>query len=674
MVVIHRRGRHERLLGFVVLPWWPERIGSASPIAEIRRDIPPMPALLRCDGAAKLRIPSSAAGSATAGRWLGCAPMTQHFRNVVNGELVDAASGATYDVIDPTTGEAYATAPKSGPEDIDRAYAAADAAFEGWGDATPQDRAQRAAQAGRRDRGADRGDQRGRVQGHRQAARPHRWRRRCRYASDHFRFFAGAARVLEGCSAGEYMADHTSWVRREPIGVVGQVTPWNYPLLMMIWKIAPALAAGNTVVLKPSRHHAGVLDAAGRDRPGVPAAGRAQRGLRRPRHRPRPGRAPDPADGRDHRLGPRRHGGRRVRRRATSSACTSSSAARRRWSSSTTPTSRRPPRAIAAAGYFNAGQDCTAATRVLGRPGHPRRVRRGAGRGGAGHRPASPTPRASYYGPLNNANQLARVSGMVDRLPDHARVETGGTRHGDARLLLRRPPCCRASGRTTSRSRPRSSARSSPCSGSPTRPRRCAGPTACSTAWLVGVDQGPRPRAAGVAAARLRRGVDQHPHPVRLRDAARRLQALRLRQGPVDVRPRGLHAHQARHVLHRGVSRRDEDPPGRGRRRRRCLRRHRGPPRLLRPDRDRRLRRRPGREGGRRSTTGSSRRRSTPPTPTAVAALCREHRITHVMNAVDPRLRHADLRRRVRRRRRLPRHGDVAVEAAPGVAVRASAG
>ena len=72
------------------------------------------------------------------------------------------------------------------------------------------------------------------------------------YASDHFRFFAGASRVLEGRSAGEYLEDHTSWIRREPVGVVGQVTPWNYPLLMMIWKIAPALAAGNTVVLKPS--------------------------------------------------------------------------------------------------------------------------------------------------------------------------------------------------------------------------------------------------------------------------------------------------------------------------------------------------------------------------------------------------------------------------------------
>ena len=135
------------------------------------------------------------------------------------------------------------------------------------------------------------------------------------YASDHFRFFAGASRVLEGQSAGEYMEDHTSFVRREPIGVVGQVTPWNYPLLMMIWKVAPALAAGNSIVLKPSDTTPRLDDAVRRAVPGVPAAGRVQRRLRRPRHRPRPGGAPDPADGRDHRLGARRHGGGQVRRR-----------------------------------------------------------------------------------------------------------------------------------------------------------------------------------------------------------------------------------------------------------------------------------------------------------------------------------------------------------------------
>ena len=173
------------------------------------------------------------------------------FQNVVDGKLVDSASGETYDVIDPTTGEVYATAPMSGPEDLDRAYAAADQAFESWGGSTPQDRASAllkladAIEARAEELNAVESKDTGKPLGLTMSEE-------MPYASDHFRFFAGAARVLEGKSAGEYMADHTSFVRREPIGVVGQVTPWNYPLLMMIWKIAPALAAGNTVVLKPS--------------------------------------------------------------------------------------------------------------------------------------------------------------------------------------------------------------------------------------------------------------------------------------------------------------------------------------------------------------------------------------------------------------------------------------
>lgn len=178
-------------------------------------------------------------------------PMTQNFRNVINGELVEAASGATYDVIDPTTGEPYASAPMSGPEDVDRAYAAADAAFEGWGYATPQDRSNALLKlAGAIEERIEEIN----ATECKDTGKPLQltMEEEMPYASDHFKFFAGAARLLEGKSAGEYMADHTSWVRREPVGVVGQVTPWNYPLMMMIWKIAPALAAGNTVVLKPS--------------------------------------------------------------------------------------------------------------------------------------------------------------------------------------------------------------------------------------------------------------------------------------------------------------------------------------------------------------------------------------------------------------------------------------
>src|ERR1044072_7496514 len=175
----------------------------------------------------------------------------QTFKNVVNGELVDSASGETYDIIDPTTGGVYAQAPMSGAEDVDRAYAAAAAAFETWGQTTPQDRGNallKIAQAIE-----DRVEEINAVEC-KDTGKPLAltMSEEMPSASAHFKFFAGAARILEGKSAGEYMADHTSWIRREPIGVVGQVAPWNYPMMMTMWKICPAIAAGNTVVIKPS--------------------------------------------------------------------------------------------------------------------------------------------------------------------------------------------------------------------------------------------------------------------------------------------------------------------------------------------------------------------------------------------------------------------------------------
>ena len=216
----------------------------------------------------------------------------QRFQNVINGELVDSVSGETYDVIDPTTGEVYAAAPMSGAEDVDRAYAAAAAAFESWGDSTPQDRA--AAMLKIADAIEARVDEINEVECKDTGKPLHlTMSEEMPYASDHFRFFAGAARVLQGSSAGEYMADHTSWIRREPVGVVGQVTPWNYPLMMMIWKIAPALAGGNTIVLKPSDTTPASSTLLAEICAGVPAARRPQRGVRRPRHRPRAGLAQD---------------------------------------------------------------------------------------------------------------------------------------------------------------------------------------------------------------------------------------------------------------------------------------------------------------------------------------------------------------------------------------------
>jgi betaine-aldehyde dehydrogenase len=350
------------------------------------------------------------------------------FQNIVNGESVPSASGETYDVVDPTTGETYATAPLSGREDLDRAYGAAERAFESWGESTPQDRSNALLKLAEaidarideinevecRDTGKPRGLT---------------MEEEMPYASDHFRFFAGAARVLEGRSAGEYMADHTSWVRREPIGVVGQVTPWNYPLLMMIWKIAPALAAGNTVVLKPSDTTPasstllaeiaqeflppGVLNVVcgdrdtgralvehpvpqmvaitGSVRAGMEVAGSAAKDLKRV-HLELGGKAPvivfDDAD------------------------------------------IAAAAEGIAGAGLFNAGQDCTAATRVLAAPGIHDEFVAALAEAAKGMPTGDPLAEGTYYGPLNNANQLDHVSGMVDRLPDHANVETGGTRQG----------------------------------------------------------------------------------------------------------------------------------------------------------------------------------------------------------------------------------------------------
>jgi betaine-aldehyde dehydrogenase len=247
---------------------------------------------------------------------------------------------------------------------------------------------------------------------------------------DHFRFFAGAARVLEGKSAGEYMEDHTSFIRREPIGVIGQVTPWNYPLAMMSWKIAPALAAGNTVVLKPSDTTPatstmmaelcaeflppGVLNVitgdrdtgrtlvahptpqmvaiTGSVRAGMDVAASAATDLKRV-HLELGGKAPvvifDDAD---------------VEKAAA---------------------------AIAEAGYFNAGQDCTAATRVLAAPRVHTDFVDALTEQARGTKTGMPDDEDILYGALNNADQLARVSGMVDRLPDHAMLQTGGTRQGD---------------------------------------------------------------------------------------------------------------------------------------------------------------------------------------------------------------------------------------------------
>src|ERR1700742_5198968 len=172
-------------------------------------------------------------------------------QNFVNGKYTDAADGRTSDVIDPSTGEVYLQAPISGSQDVDAAMQAAATAFETWKETTPAERSLallRFADA-MEQRAGDIVEAETRNTGKPVAVTNSE---ELPPAVDQIRFFAGAARVLEGRSAGEYMKDHTSMIRREPIGVCAQVTPWNYPMMMAVWKFAPALAAGNTIVLKPS--------------------------------------------------------------------------------------------------------------------------------------------------------------------------------------------------------------------------------------------------------------------------------------------------------------------------------------------------------------------------------------------------------------------------------------
>jgi betaine-aldehyde dehydrogenase len=349
--------------------------------------------------------------------------------NFIDGAAAEPADGRYTDLIDPVTGEVFAAAPLSGEADVDRAMGAAAAAFEKWRDTTPSERQLallRFADAveARTDELVDAevrntGKPRGLTAS--EELPP---------SVDQIRFFAGAARLLEGRSAGQYLAGYESYVRREPIGVCAQVTPWNYPLMMAVWKFAPAIAAGNTVVLKPSDTTPvstallaeiaaeflppGVLNVVcgdrdtgralishkvpqqvsitGSVRAGREVAGAAAADLKRT-HLELGGKAPvvifDDAD------------------------------------------LAAAAEAIAGAGYFNAGQDCTAATRVLASPRiYPDFVSALAEQA-KNTRTGAPDDEDVAYGPLNNANQFARVSGFVERLPDHASLETGGSRVGD---------------------------------------------------------------------------------------------------------------------------------------------------------------------------------------------------------------------------------------------------
>ena len=355
--------------------------------------------------------------------------MSETIRNFIDGELVESAATDFIELVDPTTGEVDGRSPVSTPEEVDRAYAAALRASASWKRLTPGRR-----QAYLLDLAtavAERRDEIAEVQA-RDTGQPVRYiaSEEVDQGVDQLRFFAGAARLLEGKSAGEYLEGHTSSIRREPIGVVGQVTPWNYPFAMAIWKIAPALAAGNTIVLKPSdttpRSTVLLAEIAGAILPpGVlnVVNGDATTGRLLVEH-PTPGLVAIT-------------GSVRAGMEVASSAAKNLKRAHLELGGKApvvvTPDTDLPRAAglIAAAAYFNSGQDCTAATRVIVHSSiHDELVDLLVAEA-EGTRPGPPSDAEADYGPLNNAAHLAKVEAFLADLPAHATVRTGGTRHGD---------------------------------------------------------------------------------------------------------------------------------------------------------------------------------------------------------------------------------------------------
>jgi betaine-aldehyde dehydrogenase len=353
----------------------------------------------------------------------------RRLRNYIDGEFRDAADGRTIEVVNPATGEVYATSPLSGQADVDAAMDAAAAAFPAWRDATPAERQRVLLKIA--DAFEDRVEDLIAAESQ-NTGKPIGLTRTEEIPPmlDQIRFFAGAARLLEGRSAGEYMEGMTSIVRREPVGVCAQVAPWNYPMMMAVWKFAPALAAGNTVVLKPSdttpastvlmaeiigaiapkgifnvvcgdrdtgramvEHRVPAMASiTGSVRAGMQVAEAAAKDVKRV-HLELGGKAPvvvfDDAD------------------------------------------IAKAVEDISVAGFFNAGQDCTAATRVLVHESIHDEFVTELAKAAAGTRTGQPDDEDVLYGPLNNADQLKQVSGFIDRLPAHAKVEAGGSQVGD---------------------------------------------------------------------------------------------------------------------------------------------------------------------------------------------------------------------------------------------------
>ncbi len=346
-------------------------------------------------------------------------------QNFINGQSLPSKSGRTSEVINPATGAGYATAAVSDAADIEVAMKAAKNAFVDWRDSTPSERQRALLKIA--DALESRADELIAIE--------------CENTGkpigltsseevppmiDQIRFFAGAARNLEGKSAGEYMKGMTSFIRREPIGVCAQVTPWNYPMMMATWKWAPAIAAGNTVVLKPSdTTPASTLFMAEVMSEFLP-------------------------DGVFNVVTGDRDSGRLLVEHKTPSMVSITGSVRAGIEvakSAATDVKRvhlelggKAPvvvfadadlkaaaEGIAIAGYFNAGQDCTAATRVMVQEEvYEEFVALLADQAQNNIATGAPTEDV-LYGPVNNANQLGRIKGFIERIPSHARIAAGGT-------------------------------------------------------------------------------------------------------------------------------------------------------------------------------------------------------------------------------------------------------
>ena len=346
-------------------------------------------------------------------------------QNFINGQSLPSKSGKTSEIINPATGAAYATAAVSDAEDVEVAMKAAKNAFPGWRDSTPSERQRALLKIA--DALESRADELIAIE--------------CENTGkpigltsseevppmiDQIRFFAGAARNLEGKSAGEYMKGMTSFIRREPIGICAQVTPWNYPMMMATWKWAPAIAAGNTVVLKPSdTTPASTLFMAEVMSEFLP-------------------------DGVFNVVTGDRDSGRLVVEHKTPSMVSITGSVRAGIEVAKSAASdvkrvhlelggkapvvvfadadlKAAAEGIAIAGYFNAGQDCTAATRVIVQEEvYEEFVALLADQAKNNVATGAPTEDV-LYGPLNNANQLGRIQGFMERVPSHAHIAAGGT-------------------------------------------------------------------------------------------------------------------------------------------------------------------------------------------------------------------------------------------------------